>query len=195
MTGCVFKRKLPSGSTSWGYVIDVGKDENGKRKQIFKSGYATKSEADQKLREKLTEKDAGKLVAPDPQTFKAFVKRWFSEFAARTCSAKTIERYRELIAYVLPHLGHVKLQELSPLMIEPLLFRLKDFGGHHRKTKKARPLSAKTIHHIAGVLNVILKKAMKLKLRDSNPMGGVELPAIDPKEARALEADQLAWYM
>ena len=30
MTGCIFKRKLPSGKTSWGYSIDIGKDANGK---------------------------------------------------------------------------------------------------------------------------------------------------------------------
>ncbi len=31
MTGCVFKRRLPSGKISWGYIVDAGRDENGKR--------------------------------------------------------------------------------------------------------------------------------------------------------------------
>jgi len=193
--GCTFKRKLPSGKITWGYSIDAGQDANGKRQRIFKSGFTLKGKAEDALREKLNEKDDGELVAPDPQTVKAFADRWFSEFSARTCSPKTIERYRELAAYALPQLGHVRLQDLSALMIEPVLFRLKDAGGRNRKTKTARPLSGKTVHHIAGVLNVILKKAVKLKLRDSNPMEGVELPEIEPKEARALEADQLAWYV
>jgi hypothetical protein len=40
MNGCVVKRTLPSGRITWGYSIDVGKDEGGRRKQIFKSGFA-----------------------------------------------------------------------------------------------------------------------------------------------------------
>ncbi len=48
-------------------------------------------------------------------------------------------------------------------MIEPVLFRLLKSGGRDRKTKKPQPLSAKTVQHIASVLDVILKKALKIK--------------------------------
>jgi integrase len=195
MTGCTFKRKLPSGTISWGYSIDAGTAPDGKRLRLFKSGFDRKSKAADALREKLNEQDRGEIVKPDPQTFAAFTERWFSEFSARTCSLKTAERYRQLAAYALPQLGHVRLQDLSALMIEPVLFRLKDAGGWNRKTKKARALSGKTIHHIAGVLNVVLKKAVKLKLRDGNPMEGVELPPIEPREARALDSEQLRRYI
>jgi integrase len=80
-------------------------------------------------------------------------------------------------------------------MLERVFNRLKDAGGHDRKTKLARPLSAKTTHHIAGVVNVVLRKAVKLKLIKSNPMEGVELPPIEPHEAHAIDADQVAWFI
>src|SRR5579863_3095627 len=54
MTGCVFKRKLKSG-TSWGYLFSAGKDRSGKRNQIFKSGFATKGAAQTALREAIAE--------------------------------------------------------------------------------------------------------------------------------------------
>src|ERR1700730_2740103 len=54
MTGCVFKRKLKSG-TSWGYLFSAGKDATGKRNQIFKSGFATKGAAQTALRDAITE--------------------------------------------------------------------------------------------------------------------------------------------
>src|ERR1700720_1945720 len=54
MTGCVFKRKLKSG-TSWGYLFSAGKDVSGKRNQIFKSGFTTKGTAQSALREAITE--------------------------------------------------------------------------------------------------------------------------------------------
>ncbi len=102
MTSCVFKRKLPSGTVTQGYSIDTGRDENGKRKQIFKSGYARKVDADIALRHKLNQKDEGELVKPDPTTFAAFMQEWFKEHAERNCTPKTTERYRQLSAYLLP---------------------------------------------------------------------------------------------
>jgi integrase len=195
MNGCVFKRTLPSGSVTWGYSIDVGTDENGKRKQIYKSGFARKGDADTALRRQLAEKDEGELTKPDPQTLDAFVDEWFREYGIRKCSPKTLERYRELANYITSHLGSVKLQELSALMLERVFNHLKDAGGRDRKHKKPRPLSEMTIHHIAAVTKVILKKAVKLKLLKSNPMEGVELPAVPRHEARALDSDKVAWYL
>ena len=195
MTGCVFKRKLASGKTTWGYSIDVGRDADGKRRRKFKSGFARKGDAAAALRDELNKLDKGESVAPDPQTFEAWAERWFQQFAPRRCTPKTLERYRQLVAYALPHIGPVKLQDLSALMIEPALFKLLESGGHNRKTKEARPLSAKTVRHIASVLDVILKAAVKKKLRESNPMAGVELPKVEPTEAAVLDADQLSWYL
>jgi integrase len=195
MNGCVFKRKLPSGRVTWGYSIDAGKDANGKRQQIFKSGFDRKSDADSALRKLLNEKDQGELAKPDPQAFSAFVDEWFREYGARKCTPKTLERYRQLAEYAIPHLGPVKLQDLTALMLERVFNRLKDAGGYDRKAKKARPLSAKTTHHIADVVNVVLKKAVKLKLIKSNPMEGVELPPVEPREARAIDVDKVTWFI
>jgi hypothetical protein len=44
MTGRLFQRKLKSGA-SWGYAFFAGRDRNGKRIQIFKSGFETKAAA------------------------------------------------------------------------------------------------------------------------------------------------------
>ena len=45
MTGCIFKRKLKSG-IAWGYSFFAGRDENGARVQVFKSGFPTKGAAE-----------------------------------------------------------------------------------------------------------------------------------------------------
>jgi len=196
MTGCIFKRRLPSGRVTWGYSIDVGKDANGKRLQDFKSGFAKKGEAEDALRVKLNEKDAGELVKPDPTSFGVFLATWFTEYAERQCSLKTVERYRELAAYIVPHIGLVKFQDLTALSLERIFNHLKDAGGRDRKTKQPRPLSAKTVHHIAGVVNVALETAIRWKLLKVNPMNGVELPKVEKnRKGKALETGQLAWYL
>jgi integrase len=195
MTGCVFKRQLPSGSVTWGYSIDAGKDESGRRKQIFKSGFTRKGEAADALRQKLNEKDVGELVKPDPTTFAAFLQEWFKEHADRNCTLKTIERYRELAAYVLPHIGATKLQDISALALERVFNRLKDAGGRNRKTKKARPLSAKTVRHISGLVHVALDTAIRWKLLKVNPVDGVVLPKLVKREAQVLETEQISTFL
>jgi integrase len=195
VNGCVFKRALPSGSITWGYSIDAGKDENGKRKQIFKSGFARKGDAQTALRQKLNQKDEGELVKPDPTTFAAFLQEWFKEHADRNCTPKTVERYHQLAAYVLPHVGATKLQDLSALTLERVFNHVKDSGGRDRKAKAQRPLSAKTVRHIAGLVHVALDTAIRWKLLKSNPVNGVQLPKVKKREAKSLELGQLAGFV
>ena len=126
MKGCVFKRKLPSGKISWGYSLDHGKGADGKRKQEFKSGYRRQSEAEDALRNLLNEKDAGGLARPDPTTFTGFMGEWFREHADRQCTLKIVERYRQLAEYVNPHIGTVKLQDLTALSLERVGARSED---------------------------------------------------------------------
>lgn len=134
-------------------------------------------------------------MAPDPQTFSGFTEEWFREYAPRRCTPKTVERYKQLAGYILPYIGGLKLQELTALGLERVFNHLKDAGGRNRKTKKSQPLSAKTVHHIAGLAHVILQKAIKVKLIKTNPMEGVELPRLEPREACALDAEQLTWFL
>jgi integrase len=63
MTGCIFKRKLKSG-TSWGYSFFAGRDQNGRRIQIFKSGFETKAAASTASRAAISdyEKAHGKVT-------------------------------------------------------------------------------------------------------------------------------------
>ena len=94
---------------------------NGKRIQEYKSGFARKSDASHALRKRLNEKDAGEIVKPAPTSIGSFMEEWFKEYAERQCEPKTVERYREMIAYMLPHINATKIQELSGLL-----------GGHFK---------------------------------------------------------------
>jgi integrase len=186
---------ITSGKIAWGYSLDHGKGAEGKRKQEFKSGFQRKAEAEDALRKRLNEKDAGETIRPDPRTFAGFMPEWFRENAERQCSLKTVERYRQLVDYILPYVGSVKLQDLSALTLERTFNHLKDAGGRDRKTKKARPLSAKTVHHIASVVKGALSTALRWKFIKANPMDAVALPKVTKKEALALDPSQLTWYL
>jgi integrase len=134
-------------------------------------------------------------VKPDPTSFAAFLQEWFKEHADRNCTPKTVERYRQLAAYVLPHIGATKLQDLSALILERVFNRLKDAGGWNRKAKVPRPLAAKTVRHIAGLLHVALDTAIRCKLLKVNPVDGVQLPKVVKREAKSLDLEQLARFV
>jgi hypothetical protein len=96
MKGTTYKRVLPSGKITWCFQVDAGRDENGKRIRIAKTGFKREQDADKELRLALQERDAGELVKPDSRTFAAFMQEWFKEHAEQKVTPKTCERYKEL---------------------------------------------------------------------------------------------------
>jgi len=63
MNGSIFKRRLPSGTITWVYKFDAGRDPNGKRLYSFKSGFETKGGASEAMRRAIIEfeKTHGKI--------------------------------------------------------------------------------------------------------------------------------------
>jgi hypothetical protein len=55
MNGSIFKRRLPSGTITWVYKFDAGRDQNGKRLYSFKSGFETKGSASEAMRKAIIE--------------------------------------------------------------------------------------------------------------------------------------------
>lgn len=106
-----------------------------------------------------------------------------------------MERYRQLAAYLAPHIPGTKLQDLSALTLERVFNHLKDAGGRDRKAKAVRPLSAKTVRHIAGLVHVALETAIRWKLLKTNPVDGVQLPKVTKREAAVLDPAQLKAFL
>jgi integrase len=190
MTGCVFKRVLPSGKISWGYIIDGGKGDDGKRKQIFKSGYKRKLDADIALAKLVTERADGSLVRPDPRTFSEFSEAWLSEYAETSCSPKTAERYHEMMAHVTRAIGEQPLGKVTTLQLQRVYNELLKEGKKVQKKdgREARvPLSIKTVRNIHGAVHVALETAVDWGLLRVNPASRCKLPAVPKREAMALD--------
>jgi integrase len=209
MTGTITKRTRAGGKPSWGYYFLAGQDEAGKRIQFTKGGFDTKGEASTALRKAVsdfeTKRDAPPVPPPPPSskipTFAAFFDRWMTEHAARKCAPKTLERYRELGSYAIRQtveiagvsrlMGEVPINEFETMELELLVNALRDHGG--QKTKlfpDGRPLSPKSVRHIACVVHGCFEKAVKWKLlKHGNPMSGIELPKLAKKAPKAIEKD------
>src|SRR5689334_18568353 len=112
MTGHIRRR----GARSWEIKFDLGTDPlTGKRQTRYHSFKGTKREAEAELVRLKASADRGDYADPSRITVNEFLDRWES-WAAGQVSAKTLERYRELLAHhVRPHIGAARLQRLKTL--------------------------------------------------------------------------------
>src|SRR5580693_2694454 len=83
------------------------------------------------------------------------------------------------------------LTEITALRLAREWNRLLESGGHFRKTKAPRALSAKTVRNIAGVLSSAFARAVKWSLVTINPVPLSEPPVPRKKNGLALTPAQL----
>lgn len=201
MKGSVSKYSVTGSSRPrWRYRIDSGVDEAGKRIQEGKGGFGKQSEAEAAMREHIAElharaeasaKSVFEAGAPKPKTLEGWLTHWLDTYAPDRCQPKTLERYRGLAAYIATDgpcagIAQTPVHELKHAAIEAALYALLRAKG-----KRREHVSARTVRHVAGVLNVALNKAFKLDLIPVNPMLKVELPAAEAKDAFSLAPDQI----
>ena len=123
------------------------------------------------------------MTAALPTTLAMLFEEFFSQHAEEKLAPKTIECYRELATYLVPELLAMPLREITPLHLSREWNRLLKSGGHHRKTKEARPLSAKTVRHIAGLVSSAFARAERWGLVAKNPVTRSE-PPVPKKHSR-----------
>lgn len=116
---------------------------------------------------------------PSALTFGDFVRdEWLPSRrnSSRTQSTKDWTE-NALGAWVLPHLGSVPIQSIEPADLDRLYEKLRSSGG--RKVDKhpdGRPLSAKTVRNVHGLVSKVLGDAVKRKRIPLNPCAIMEPP-------------------
>jgi integrase len=190
MKGCTFKRRLRSGRTVWGFSVDAGPDDNGRRTRVFKSGFKLERDAEAALLRVRQQLEQGLAAPPDPRTLTEFMDQWFEEYATPNCSPKTVERYRELAKKVTQQLGPVQLEKITPLQLQRVYNQLLNSPA-----KTGRPPSVKTVRHVHGLIHVAFETAVKWRILKSNPSDACTLPPVPEREAQVLDYDQTAMFI
>ena len=189
----VFKRKYQSGKTVWRYIFSAPGSTRQDRRLIGDVGFASKQQAidaeakrrtEELQKYELAKAGASTVAAALPTTLGMLFREFFRQHAEEKLAPKTIERYRELAAYLAPELLAMPLGEITPLHLSREWTRLLKSGGHHRKTKQARPLSSKTVRHIAGLVSSAFARAERWGLVANNPVTRSEPPV--PKKHRGV---------
>jgi integrase len=173
--GSIFKEK----SGYWCAKLTVSKGEV--RKKRSKSQRVVREwlqEQRQSLKTNLPPKD-------EKTPYGFFLDQFVDTVVVHTLAPSTIRSYKYLIRdHIKPELGHYKLAELRPDLIQNLYRRKLDAG-----------LSKRTVQYIHAVIRRSLNHAVKLRLLYINPASGVTAPSPKKNPPQTLLVDQAKLFL
>jgi integrase len=187
MRGSVYKR----GST-WTWHVDVGVDAvTGRRKQQTKGGFKTRRECQAALNEVLTALRAGAFVEPSKRSLGSFlVDEWLP--AVRNVRPSTFSNYRTHIrTYVVPALGAVPLQGLSPAQLNAFYQALLAEG----RLRDGQGMAPKTVQNVHAILHRALKDAVRWGYVVRNVADAVDAPKGLASERQVWTPEQLRAFL
>ena len=134
-------------------VLDIGRDERGKRKQKWHSVRGSKRDAERELARLVSEINTGDYVEPSKMLVREYLDRWHRDYVEQAVSPKPRERYKEIIeSNIKPALGGYALSKLRPLHIQS--FYTETLTSDRKDNKGG--LSAQTVLHFHRVFHKAL---------------------------------------
>jgi integrase len=180
MRGHVLKR-----GRTWSAVYDEGVTDDGKRRQRWKGGFATRKEAQQFLNETLSKLDAGLYVAPSKQTFADYLETEWLPAIAATVRPLTLTQYRSLIRNrIKPRIGHLRLQALTGAHLNAMYRELEQEG-----------LAAASLRQTHAVVSRALRDAVRWGKVQRNAAQAADPPALADTRATAWTARELGRFL
>jgi integrase len=163
---------------SWAFTVDAGKDPvTGKRKQIPRSGFRSRDEAEDAMTKELAALNAGTWANDHGTTVGAWLDQWLGELAAAGRAVKTVTNYRTHVRDAWkPQLGGVLLRELRRGHIERVLAALaaplageRPTGNVGRRITRRKPA---TVESYRKTIRAALAAAQRRELIATNPALG-----------------------
>lgn len=178
-TGRIIKR-----NGKWAYVLSLPPDpETGKYPQKWRSGFATKREADAAMRAALADHDEGH--APRDMTVQEYLQMWLDKGVATSRAPRTLDIYRWCCDRVVDSCGEVPLQKLEAHHIERLYA---DLGCR---------VASSTVHSVHRTLRAALNRAVKWGYLKTSPLARADAPSLRIARRETLSAEDalrvLAW--
>lgn len=165
----------------------------GKKPIRKKVSGPTKTAALANLRDLREKHGANDLPAQGkPLTVEQWMNHWYKRILPRTAKPYTLAGYNAKVnQYIIPLLGHIRLDKLTPEHIEDAWDRLLDEGNpihprHDPETGEVLGLSQNTIHQTHRILSRALKVAVQRKRIRFNPAAS-EMMQTPPREDQPLE--------
>jgi integrase len=151
--------------------------EDGNRKQFYRK---TRKEAFEALQKALHEQKQGILATGPQQTMKQYLEDWLENVHKPTLRDNSYILYRMLISkHILPAIGHIQLQKLSPQQVQALYAR-----------KLQEGYAASTVRAIHRLLHKALSDAVRWNLVSINVCDRVKQPRSAKHNIQPLTKEQ-----
>lgn len=193
-TGCerpVNKKGDPTCKCPWvgAYVIGFREGKPIRKRVTAK----TRTAAAAKVREIRDQHERSMLPAGKPATVEQWMNHWLNNIAARKVGELTLNNsYRQKVTqYIIPLLGHHRLDRLTADHIEEAWERLADVGNP--TLEDPTPLKPNTVHQTHAILRRALRVAVQRKRLAVNPAGkdSMDAPPADEQEIVPMRVDEV----
>ena len=135
-------------------------------------------EAHRALRRRLAECESGVYTAPTGQTLRMFSKRFETDHVEARLRRKTQTDYKAMLRnHILPELGDLLLEDISPAMIDRYVAR----------KRRAGKLGPKTIDNHIRLMHTMLERAVRWRLIKINPVAAVDKLKVEESETETIE--------
>lgn len=174
---------------SYQITVSCGYDTQGK-KLLETTTFTPDPSLSPKKREKAVQEFAlefeakvrnGVLLSGRKVTLQEYAARWIDEYAKLNLQPGTVAKYQEeLDNKILPALGHYKLSELKPHIVNGFFVSLSKDGA--RKDGRPGGYSKGSVTKTRNVLSSLMRTAVQWEAIDSNPCDKVRLQKMDAAE-------------
>ncbi|WP_327302935.1 tyrosine-type recombinase/integrase [Streptomyces sp. NBC_01298] len=174
------KITLGNGKTRYRFVIDIGRDEDGRRKQLTVTKDTAK-EAKNELARLQHERSTGQLIMPSKVTVSELLDLYMAS-KADDLEETTLFAYRSALVHVHAYLGHIRLQELTEDHVESMVAWLL-VNARRRGGKPGTGLRTTTASGILGRLRSALNLGIRRRFVARNVAEHITIP----RKARKVE--------
>ena len=186
MRGSIVKR-----GRTWSYVLYLGRDSSGRKRQKWVGGFDTRREAEQALVAALGKQRDGIAVDAGRMTVGEYLDEWLTGITP-SLRATTAQSYRKLMRdHVIRHVGNVRLVDLAAPRIRMLHAELLENG----RVDTMGGLSPTTVATVHRVLSHALKDAVTAGLLPRNPAAIVKPPRRARPQWRVWSAEQVQRFL
>lgn len=143
------------------------------------------------MRDILKSIDDGTFVEPSKMTLDEYLNQWLKHCKGQI-EQTSLDMYTSLCKnHIIPKLGKVRLQKVTPVMIQDFYADELENGRMNAKSEK-KGLSPTTVKHIHTTLHTALEHAVNLGLLATNPCQRVKKPRRAKKETASWTPEE-AW--
>ena len=145
------------------YDVNVKVYENGKQKSIAKRGFATRREAELYEAQIKLELQTGSaaMVGYGPeskQKLKEYLPKWYESYHHNLAKSTQYSYWSDINLYLIPMLGEVSLNKLTPKMIDDMIAQLRE-----------KQLAENSVRYCQRILSSALSSAVKYGYIPINP--------------------------